>query len=102
MKTSKLNPYSFPVSRLANRGRFKKKFYKNWQGHKPEKLVTFPCALWALSEISEVHFYFFFQKVKRCIKIAEIFPNPICRKTQMERSPQDVYTRPRKYNDCRL
>jgi hypothetical protein len=43
LKTSKLKPYSFPVSRLANRGRFKKKIYKNWQGHKPEKLVTCPC-----------------------------------------------------------
>ena len=44
MKTSKLNPYSFPVSKLANRGRLKKRFYKNWRGHKPEKLVTCPCA----------------------------------------------------------
>ena len=26
----------------------------------------------------------------------------MCKKTQLERSPQDVYTRPRKYNDCRL
>ena len=63
LKTFKLNFYLLPISRIVNRGRFKKKFYKNWLGHRAKVSVTFPCGTYCVYLSNMIHFNWFFFKL---------------------------------------